>query len=119
MLIAVHARAAALARGDAAALTRLLHRDFHWTSHRGDHFDRDAYIEANTGGAVRWHQQRLEDLDVVVVDGTAVVSCTVMDDVTTSDGRTRNRMPVTQTWVRTSAGWECLAGHAGPLSDAR
>ena len=115
---AVQARAAALARGDAAALERLLHSAFRWTSHRGEQFDRSGYIEANIGGSLVWHEQRLEQLTVDIVEATAVVHCVVVDDVTTPAGRASFRMPVTQTWVRTASGWECLAGHAGPRWDA-
>ena len=39
------------------------------------------------------------------------------DDVTTEAGRQTFRLPVTQTWVGTGAGWRCLAGHAGPSSE--
>ena len=28
------------------------------------------------------------------------------------------RMPMTQFWVRTDLGWQCLAGHAGPRLEA-
>ena len=107
-------RAAALADGDADALMGLLHPEFHWTSHTGEHFDRARYVQANTGGAAVWHGQQLDDVEVRVVGATAVLWCTVTDDVTTSGGRARFIMPVTQTWVRTPAGWQCLAGHAGP-----
>ncbi|MFE7846544.1 nuclear transport factor 2 family protein [Microbacterium sp. NPDC057407] len=117
VLAAARERAAALATGDVPGLERLLHPLFTWTSHVGDRFARRAYIERNTAGPVQWHGQRLEDVDVTVVGATAVLSATVVDDVTTPAGRAEFRMPVTQTWVHTPGGWQCLAGHAGPRLD--
>lgn len=116
---AAERRAAALAAGDAEALRELLHPAFSWTSHRGRLFDRDDYISANITGSTRWHDQQLADVRVTVVGDVAVLRCVVVDDVTTADGRMTFRMPVTQTWVHTSLGWQCLAGHAGPLAEAR
>lgn len=114
VIAAAGRRAEALAHRDGAALNELLHPDFQWTSHLGEHFDRARYIAANAGGAVVWHEQRLSDVAVRVWGDTAVLWCTVTDDVTTADGRAPFVMPVTQTWVRTPTGWRCLAGHAGP-----
>jgi len=103
-------RADALASGDSTRLRSLLHRDFHWTSHQGDQFDRDHYISSNTNGSVPWKAQTLTDIHVTVVANTAVLRCVVTDQV----GTELFRMPMTQTWVQTSDGWQCLAGHAGP-----
>jgi ketosteroid isomerase-like protein len=113
VLAAAAARADALARGDSDALRARLHPLFAWTSHRGDAFDREAYVRRNTRGEVRWHGQALEDVRVVVVGDTAVLRCTAVDRVGT-DGPEVFRMPMTQTWVRSGDGWRCLAGHAGP-----
>jgi hypothetical protein len=112
--MAAEQRASALAQGDEPALRTLLHPEFCWTSHTGERFDRDAYIDANVGGRTSWHAQHLEDVRITVVSDTAVLLCVVSDDVTTIDGRSAHRMPMTQTWVRTDGRWQCLAGHAGP-----
>jgi ketosteroid isomerase-like protein len=120
VLAAAHARAAALVAGDAAALRSLLHPDFSWVSHRGDAFDRDRYVAANTApGGVRWRAQILEQAQVHVVGDAAVLRCTVTDVITGADGdAVRARMLMTQIWVRDDAGgWLCLAGHAGPRLD--
>jgi ketosteroid isomerase-like protein len=120
VLAAAHARASALVAGDAAALTSLLHPDFSWVSHRGDAFDRDRYVAANTApGGVRWGAQILEQAQVHVVGDAAVLRCTVTDVITGADGReVRARMWMTQTWTRDeTTGWVCLAGHAGPRLD--
>ncbi|MFE5409537.1 nuclear transport factor 2 family protein [Microbacterium sp. NPDC056569] len=107
-------RAVALATGDESALRLLLHPEFAWTSHTGEHFDRDSYLDANLDGPTRWHSQVLTDVRVIVVGDTAVLRGTVTDDVTTDAGRSTFRMPLTQTWVRSGDRWQCLAGHAGP-----
>ena len=114
VLMAATARADALAAGDADRLRELLHRDFHWTSHRGEDFDRDAYVHSNTSGSNRWRSQTLHDPEVTVVGEVAVLRCTVVDCVDTGHGSERFRMPMTQVWIRTDAQWVCLAGHAGP-----
>ncbi|MDY0908515.1 nuclear transport factor 2 family protein [Microbacterium sp. CFBP9034] len=114
VLAAAERRAVALAAGDERALRTLLHPDFGWTSHTGETFDRDSYVAANLSGPTRWHSQVLTDPRIVVVGDTAVLRCAVTDDVTTSAGRESFRMPMTQTWVRSGGGWQCLAGHAGP-----
>ena len=114
MRVAAERRASALAEGDERALRMLLHPDFGWTSHTGQHFDRDSYIDANVDGPTQWHAQRLANVTVRVVGDTAVLHCVVTDDVTTSDGRAAHHMLMTQTWVRSEGRWQCLAGHAGP-----
>jgi hypothetical protein len=114
VLSAALARADALGRCDGAALARLLHPRFAWTSHEGHVFNRETYLHANTAGRHEWHGQRLDDPQVVVVGGTAVLRCIVIDDVDAGAGRQSYRMPMTQTWVRVREGWQCLAGHAGP-----
>lgn len=49
---------------------------------------------------------------MTVVGDAAVLTAAVTDDVT-RDGRDLDfRVRLTQTWVRTAAGWQCLAGHA-------
>jgi len=114
VLAAAEARAVALGQHDSAALERLLHRDFGWTSHTGQTFDRQGYLSANVGSTNRWYGQQLDDLNISVVDNTAVLRCTVTDDVDTGTGRQQYRMRMTQTWVRVATDWLCLAGHAGP-----
>jgi hypothetical protein len=54
---------------------------------------------------------------VVVVGDTAVLRCIAVDRIEV-DGRPEVfRMPMTQTWVRSSGDWLCLAAHAGPRTD--
>ena len=107
-------RAQALADADEAQLRALLHPDFAWISHRGQWFDLEGYVAANAGSPIRWHRQELHDPEVRVVGDTAVLRCRVTDTVDLGAGPEPFVMPMTQTWVRTLDGWQCLAGHAGP-----
>lgn len=117
VLAAAERRARALAAGEPDGLRRLLHPEFRWTSHGGRRFDREAYVQANTRGGLRWSRQQLEDPEVTVVDDVALLVCTASDTVIDADGEHVHRMPMTQVWVRAHRGWLCLAGHAGPLLD--
>lgn len=114
VLQAAIARAAALAAGDAAGLTDLLHVEFRWTSHTGEDFDRAAYIDSNTGGGTVWKMQDLGDPSIIVAGDAAVLRTVVTDIIDTPAGPQTFRMPMTQCWVRTRSKWRCLAGHAGP-----
>jgi Domain of unknown function (DUF4440) len=114
VVAAAYERAEALASGDGERLRSLLHPDFHWTSHLGEQFDRERYVASNTGGSLAWHAQSLTDTEVVVVGDAAVLRCVVSDHVDAGRGTESFRMPMTQTWVRVTDRWLCLAGHAGP-----
>ena len=117
MLAAATQRARALAGGDEDALRRLLHPDFRWTSHTGEHFDRESYLRSNRRGGTVWHGQTLRDPAVVVVGPAAVLTCVVVDEVDRGDGVRTYTMPMTQTWVDVDGRWLLLAGHAGPRLD--
>jgi len=111
---AAEARACFLSAGDADGLEGLLHENFRWTSHVGETFGRDEYIRRNTQGSVRWHSQRLGDVEVMVEGDTAVLHAEVTDVVGSGCEVETFQMPMTQVWVRQDDGWRCLAGHAGP-----
>jgi ketosteroid isomerase-like protein len=115
VLAAAQNRASALAAGDGERLRELLHEQFTWTTHTGDTFDRSEYIRRNTEGHTVWRSQQLTHAEVVVVGDTAVLQADVSDEVVSLDGGVETfHMPMTQVWVRSAAGWTCLAGHAGP-----
>jgi ketosteroid isomerase-like protein len=114
VIAAAEQRAAALAAGDADALTHLLHEDFRWTTHTGETYDRSEYVGRNTGGQTVWRSQDLSSPEVVVVGDTAVLVTEVVDVVQSGDHAETFRMPMTQVWVRVAGRWRCLAGHAGP-----
>jgi hypothetical protein len=44
----------------------------------------------------------------------AVLTAVVVDRVRRGGREETFRMRLTQTWVRSAEGWQCLAGHAGP-----
>ncbi len=105
-------RAAALADADVAALRLLMHPALQWTTLRGDVLGYEDYIAGNTSGDLRWREQRLADVKVAVAGDAAVLTAAVTDEVT-RDGQDRSfHLRLTQTWVRTPAGWRCLSGHA-------
>lgn len=91
-----------------------MHPDVRWTTHTGSVLDRDAYIAWNTDGSLRWHEQRLEQPVVTIVGDTAVLTAVVVDEVERDGNRETFRLRLTQTWVRASGAWRCVAGHAGP-----
>jgi hypothetical protein len=105
-------RAAALAAGDEAALRLLMHPGLQWTTFRGDVLGYEDYIAGNTRGDLRWRAQRLQDVKVVVAGDTAVLTAAVTDEVFRDGGHQIFRLRLTQTWVSTTEGWRCLAGHA-------
>ena len=114
VLLAAEQRAAALAAADPEALRALMHPSLQWTTFNGDVLSREQYIAGNTGGVLTWRSQRLEDVRVVVVGETAVLTALVTDEVR-KDGQDQSfTLRLTQTWVRAEGGWQSLAGHAGP-----
>lgn len=119
VLLAITTRAATMVARDGAGLAAHLHPGFRWTSHRGDRFDGEAYVAANTTGDLRWLGQRLEDADVLVDGDTAVVTALAVDDVIRGQATHQFRLLVTMTWLRRDGRWLCLAGHAGPPIDAQ
>jgi hypothetical protein len=114
VLAAARERARSLVAGDATRLASLLHPQLRWTTFRGDVLDRDRYVAGNTDGSLRWSGQTLHDVHVVVVEDTAVLTAVVVDEVDRGGEAERFRLRLTQTWVRTPDGWQCLSGHAGP-----
>jgi ketosteroid isomerase-like protein len=114
VLDAAQRRAAALVARDADALTALMHPALQWTTFKGDVLSLDQYVAGNTAGGLVWRSQRLEDAHVEVVGDTAILTALVIDEVH-KEGRDQTfTLRLTQTWVRAEAGWQCLAGHAGP-----
>lgn len=93
----------------------MVHEDFVWTSHRGEVFGRAMYVEANTR-RLRWVSQEVLDPQVTIAGETAVVVGAVRDVVEREGEPVVFTMRVTQTWVCSADGWQCLAGHAGPVT---
>ena len=114
VLEAAQRRAEALVAADAVVLCQLMHEHLRWTTFQGDTLDRAAYVEGNTNGTVRWHGQRLDDVEVMVVADTAVLTAIAHDDVERDGAREMFTLHLTQVWIRDGSGWRCLGGHAGP-----
>ena len=118
VLDAAERRAAALVAGDRQTLTELMHPSLQWTTFTGEVLSRERYIAGNTGGALTWRSQRLDDAVIEVVGDTAVLTALVIDEVTRDRRDLTFALRLTQTWVRAGNGWQCLAGHAGPAVDS-
>jgi hypothetical protein len=118
VIAAAGRRAAALAAGDEAALRLLMHPRLQWTNFRGEVLGYEEYITGNTRGSLRWRSQRLDGVTVAVDGDTAVLTAAVTDEVTRNGREESFRLRLTQTWVRTPAGWRCLAGHASEPSSS-
>ena len=77
--------------------------------------DRDAYVHANTAGALVWRAQRLEEAQVTVVGDTAILTAVAHDEFERDGVAGAHAMRLTLTFVRDAATrWIVLAGHAGP-----
>jgi hypothetical protein len=115
VVAAARMRSAALVAGDRRRLAALLHPQLRWTTYRGVVLDREQYLAANVGGDLIWVGQALQDIDVQVVgDAVAVLTALVVDVVGRDGLQETFRLRLTQTWVNTVGGWQCLSGHAGP-----
>ena len=108
-------RSEALVAGDPQALEALHHPAFRFTTPRGEVRDRDAYVHANTAGALVWRAQRLEEAQVTVVGDTAILTAVAHDEFERDGVAGAHTMRLTLTFVRDAATrWIVLAGHAGP-----
>jgi Domain of unknown function (DUF4440) len=116
VVAAAEARAAALVARDAGALQALLHPQLRWTTNRGEVLDRDEYVRRNTATSLTWLSQLLEDVEVVVEDGVAVLIAVVVDEVEEAGRRRVNRLRLTQTWILGGGDWRCIAGHASAIA---
>ena len=93
-----------------------MHPNLQWTTYKGDVLSYEDYIAGSIHGTLVWRAQRLEDVQVVVLGDTAVLTASVFDEVSQGGSDQTFKLRLTQTWVRTSAGWRCLAGHASSPS---
>jgi hypothetical protein len=115
---AARARGRALAAQDWAAVEAALHSDFVYVNAQGIRLGRDDYLGFVRHGPLRWREQRLQDVEVVVEEPVAVLTALVIDDVLVDGEPCELRFFTTQTYVRGADGWLYLAGQTGPVSDA-
>ena len=114
---AATARGRALAEQDWPAFEAALHPAFVYTNAQGIRIGRDEYLAFVRDGPLRWREQRLEDVQVVVEEPVAVLTARVIDDVLVDGEPYRLRFATTQTYVRGADGWSYLAGQTGPVAD--
>jgi len=101
--------------GDRRRLAALLHPQLLWTTYQGVVLDREDYLAVNVGGGLVWIEQTLQDIDVQIIGNAVAVLTALVVDVVNRDGAQDTfRLRLTQTWVNSADGWQCLSGHAGP-----
>lgn len=114
------AKAAALVRGNAVALQRLIHADFLYVNTRGQRFDREGYI-ATFGGAgpIRFVAQSFRNIEVRDF-GIFAVAAMEVDDRFEVDGRlvapTARSLCV---FARVEGRWLWSAGQTFPVEPLR
>ena len=114
MRAAAERRGQALASQDWAALESALHPEFVYVNAQGIRLGRDDYLGFVRDGPLRWTEQKLEDVEGVVLDTVAVLTATVVDDVRIGEEKHRLVFASTQTYVREGDKWLYLAGQTGP-----
>jgi hypothetical protein len=112
------ARGRALAAQDWPAVAALLHPRFVYVNAQGARLGREEYLGFLREGPLRWREQRLEAVEVVVEEPVAVLTARVIDDVLVDGAPHELRFATTQTYVRATGGWLYLAGQTGPLQEA-
>ena len=109
-------RARALADRDWQAVRDQLHPDFRYTTASGTRLGREQYLDFLENGPLRWKEQRLEAVDVLVDGDVAVLLARVVDDVTMGKERAELRFATTQVYLRVGGNWMYLAGHTAAQS---
>ena len=128
VLAAARRRSAALVAKDLDALQTLLHPAFVYANASGQVLGRDEYLELYVRPpGIRWTSQTLLEPRVAISGSTAVVTCLVHDVVrfrestASSDAGAQEEdvldetFRTTATWIRTVAGWQCLAAHTSTI----
>lgn len=115
-------RSDALVRRDAETLGRILADGFVYTNASGQVLDKATYLARYVHSPdVRWLAQDLEDVEVRVLGDTAVLTFRVHDRATFGAQTLDAHFRSTFVYVKTPAGWQCLAGHSSddPAPTAR
>jgi ketosteroid isomerase-like protein len=111
------ARAAALAESDWETVRAQLHPDFVYVNAQGIRIGRDEYVAFLSSGPLKWAEQRLDDVRVVVAGDVGVLTATVHDDVWVDGERHELVFVTTQTYVRESGRVLYLAGHTAARAE--
>lgn len=107
----LEAKARALVARNAEDLEALIHRDFIDVNAGGRTFDKAGYVGTYcTSGRVVLTQQRLADLHVRLVDGVAVASLLIDDELRIGERMVRGRYQSLCVFSRSSGRWLWAAG---------
>ena len=110
-------RSHALVQKDAHTLDRILAPEFVYTNASGQVLDKAIYLALYVESPdVQWLSQELDAVHVHVCDSAAVLTCRVHDRARFGEQMLDARFQSTYLYVKTSAGWQCVAGHTGPAA---
>ena len=105
------ARGAALVQKDQAAMDRLLANTFRYTNASGVVLSKAEYLEHYVVSTyVRWTEQLLDEVEVMVYGQAAVLTCRVHDVGRYGDEPFDAFYRSTFLWVREGGEWRCAAG---------
>ena len=111
-------RSQALVQKDAHTLDRILAPEFVYTNASGQVLDKATYLRLYVHAPeVQWLSQELDEVQVHVFDSAAVLTCRVHDRARYGEQILDVRFQSTYVYVKTSAGWQCVAGHTGPSTE--
>ncbi|MGI4802025.1 MAG: nuclear transport factor 2 family protein [Janthinobacterium lividum] len=115
----LEAKAEALVARQASHLDDLIHHDFVYINAGGRTFDKAGYIEAYcTSGRVVFTQQRIADLMVKLIDGFAIATFSINDELRI-DGRVVNgRYRSLCVFSQPSGRWLWTAGQTMTAGDS-
>jgi ketosteroid isomerase-like protein len=115
----LRARSTALVQKDAAFFRRVLADDFTYTNASGAVLDKAAYLESYIESqAIQWQAQELDDVDLRLYGGVAVVTCRIHDRATFQGEAFDRHFRSTQVFVQQPDGWRYVAGHTSPAEQA-
>jgi len=115
----LEAKARALVARKAEDLDALIHRDFVYVNAGGRTFGKAGYIDAYcTSGRVVFTRQRFADLDVRLVDGIAVATLLIDDELRIGGRVALGRYRSLCVFGHASGRWLWIAGQTMPAGTA-
>jgi hypothetical protein len=110
------ARSDALVRKDAETLGRILADEFVYTNASGESFDKSNYLARYVQSPdMQWLAQDLDGVEVRLFGETAVLTCRVHDRAKFGTQTLDAYFQSTFVYLKTSAGWRCVAGHSSDI----
>lgn len=102
-------RSAALVRGDAQTLERLLAEGFVYTN-ASNVMNKEEYLETYlASGDMRWEAQELEDVRIRLYGHTAILTARIHDRASYQGQTFDAYFQTTQVCLKNVQGWECVA----------